>query len=349
MSPEEEKTSLPDLETRLASLETTPEQKKSKAPLFLGFFGLLLLAFGVFVFLNFSTLKDYLTGLSFEPTAEMAEIEEKLNLTSRADLIFKASFPVLETREDFNRDCNSHDSEISVLGCFTNDKIYIYNIDSAKLPGIIESTTAHELLHAIWSRLSGAEKATLTPVLEDVYSANKEDLEETLKNYEKDDRLDELYVRVGTQVKNLPADLETHYSKYFSNRAAIVDFYEAYIAPFNELKAELSRLESEMGTLKAEIDEKNAEYSSRAEKLNSDVKSFNICAGTEGCYTLYQDNLRRAELVEEEKNLNLLIDELNLKVENYNLMVEEYNNNVLKSNELQVLINSNASPTAINE
>ncbi len=305
----------------------------------------LLVALFVATFLNFQILKDYFTGLSYAPSGEMSEIKEKLSLTSRADLIFKASFPTLETEADFNRDCNSHDSEISVLGCFSNDKIYVYNIKSSELSGILESTTAHELLHAIWSRLSGAEKATLTPVLENVYRENEASLKDTLENYEAEDRLDELYVRVGTQISSLPSDLETHYQKYFENRSAIVEFYENYIAPFNELKEKIDALEKELESLKTEIDSETAEYESRAEKFNTDVKNFNTCANTVNCYTESAFYARRAELVAEEKNLNLMFENLDLKVSEYNTKVEEYNKNVLKSNNLQKVINSNSVPS----
>ncbi len=308
-------------------------------------FVIILLATGLLVYLNYQILKDYFTGLSYAPSAEMTAVKEKLSLTDRADLIFKASFPVLEAKEEFNLDCDSHDSEISVLGCFTNEKIYVYDIKSSELSGIIESTTAHELLHAIWFRLSGAEKAALTPLLESVYDENVESLKDTLENYEAEDRLDELYVRVGTQIPSLPEELEVHYQKYFENRASLVEFYENYIAPFNELKAKIDALEKELESLKTEIDSETAEYESRAEKFNSDVYNFNACANTVNCYTEFAFYARRAELVAEEKNLNLMFENLDLKVSEYNTKVEEYNKNVLKSNNLQKVINSNSVPS----
>lgn len=348
-SPQNLETSPQSLAASLEALEVSPKPKKSRAPLVFGLIGAFLLALFVIVFLNYTVIKDYFVGLSYSPSAEMSEIKEKLGLTSSADLIFKASFPVLEEDETFNRDCDSHDSDISVLGCFSGDKIYVYNIKSPELSGILESTTAHELLHAIWSRLSGSEKAKLTPVLEDVYAKNEAALKETLESYEASDRLDELYVRIGTQIRDLPADLSAHYAKYFNDRLAVVSFYESYIAPFNELKEKIASLGRELEASKAEIDSETADYESRLEVFNAAVGKFNACATTENCFTQSAFYARLSELTAEEKELDLVFEKLNLKIDEYNFKVEEYNKNILKSNSLQNIINSNSAPSELNE
>lgn len=344
-----EETSPLTLETNHLTQETKPEPKKTQQKLVLWILGAFLILLGVLVFLNFVPIKDTLVGLSYTPSFEMSEIKSKLELTPSADRIFKASFPTLEEKEEFNRDCDSHDSEISVLGCFSGDKIYVYNIKSSELSGILESTTAHELLHAIWSRLSGSEKAKLTPVLESVYQENEEMLKETLESYSDNDRLDELYVRVGTQVKNLPPELSAHYAKYFNNQPTIVGFYESYIAPFNELKSKNDALGKELETAKSEIDAETIEYEARLDDFNEAVKKFNSCATTENCYTEATFYSRRAELVDEEGKLDDMFEELNNKIDDYNLKVEEYNKNILKSNSLQNIINSNSAPNELNE
>ena len=330
-------------------LESKPEAKKSKSKIVLGFLSVFLIAVFIFAFLNYVAIKDYFVGLSFKPTAEMSEIKEKLELTDRGSLIFNASFPTLESKDDFNRDCDSYDEEISVLGCFSKDRIYVYNITSSELSGILESTTAHELLHAIWSRLKGAEKAALTPVLEDVYKENRLMLEETLATYSESDRLDELYVRVGTQVSSLPEELETHYKKYFNNRANVVSFYESYVAPFNELNEKIKAEEKELAALKEEADALSKTYEEEADEFNKAVGEFNACASRENCYTEAEFYSRRAELVAEEKKLDEMYSELEAKIKEYNSKVEEYNKNVIKSNGLQEIINSNSAPSEIEE
>ena len=53
--------------------------------------------------------------------------------------------------------------------------------------------------------------------------------------YGEQERLEELYVRIGTKLRDIPDELEKHYQEYFLNRLKIVDYYEDYQAPFREL------------------------------------------------------------------------------------------------------------------
>jgi hypothetical protein len=48
--------------------------------------------------------------------------------------------------------CLSNDADTSILGCYYDRKIYIFDVDSDELNGVHQSTLAHELLHAIWER-----------------------------------------------------------------------------------------------------------------------------------------------------------------------------------------------------
>lgn len=300
----------------------------------------LLIAF----LLNKTAIIDTIKGWSYTPSTAMATIRDSLDLTSEGLRIFSAAHPILDDRDDFNRDCDSSDPDIAVYGCYYSDKIFVYNIDSEELSGFRESTTAHELLHAVWSRLSGVEKARLVPLLESAYAEHEADLKETLEAYDESERVDELYVRLATQVKDLPAELEAHYAKIFSDQDKIVDFYDSYIAPFEELNKKIEALASELESLKKTIDSKTTEYESRSEEFNTAVSNFNSCANTAGCFSSdWAFNSRRYQLVTEEANLNDLYEELNNLINEYNDKVDVYNSSILHSNTLQNLINSNSS------
>lgn len=295
------------------------------------------------LFLNRVILTDWIKGLRYSPTAGVSEIESALNLTSSGTRIFRASLPKLESRDEFNRDCKSFDVEVSVLGCYTNEKIYVYNVEEAELAGIRESTAAHELLHAAYARLSDADKAKLKPSLDEVYRTNESALEPTLKSYAEAERAEELYVRAATQIAALPADLETHYAHYFANRQKLVEFYNNYITPFKELRERITTLGLELNLLREEIDAKTDDYESRSEKFSSDVDEFNDCANTSGCFSSdYEFSTRRRKLVAEQESLDELYDSLNSLIDDYNSKVDEYNSNVLRSNDLQGVINSNS-------
>ncbi len=290
-------------------------------------------------------MQDRLKAWSFKPTAEISALEEKLNLTDDGKIIFAASEPTLEQQEDFNNHCESHEKEISILGCYTNRKIYLYDIKTDELPGVVESTTAHELLHAIWARLSSSEQNTLQSKLQQVYLDNYDILSKDLNLYDSGDQNEELYVRAATQIANLPDDLEKHYAKYFKDQDAIVVYYDSYITPFRKLEEEMKELEQELAELGQVIDQNTAKYEADADSLSAEVEEFNNCANTVNCFSSqYTFNTRRNELLAKQSALDELYENINSDIETYNEKVEKYNNSLFRTEELQNIINSNANP-----
>ena len=293
---------------------------------------------------NREWIYDYFRGASYEPAGEMARIREDLQLTDRGRFVFNAAQPVLSGRDSFNSTCRSAvDTEVAVLGCYTGGNIYIYNIDSAELKGIRELTTAHELLHAVWARMSDEEKSNLRSVLEQVYSNNDDILKEELDTYTEAERLEELYVRAGTEIADLPDALEKHYADVFSNQDLIVGYYNSYITVFKEIEAEMDALKQEMDGISAQVELKKAEYEYRINQLNSEIDSFNECANTLGCFATESDfYARRGILLAEQDSVDAIYDEINVLIDEYNEKVREYNADVTRGEQLNQMINSNA-------
>ena len=292
--------------------------------------------------LNFQTLRDLYYSLTFSPSAEMSAIGDKLELTDRGHRIFYASSPVLSDANEFNEKCNTTEGAVSTLGCYTAQKIYIYNINSKELEGVKESTAAHELLHAVWARLSTAERQNLIPTLESVYEKSNAEFKKSLETYAETAKTEEIYVRAATQIKTLPETLESHYAEVFKNQDKIVDFYNSYITPFNSLEAEIDNLSKELDQLNSEIEAGRADYSSRASSFTAAVNEFNSCASTSGCFTSNSAfQARRFELISEQSALNDFYTELNAKIDTYNQKVKLYNSKVLRGRELNSIINSN--------
>ena len=265
-----------------------------------------VLGFGI---INRVWVYDYFRGSSYEPVGEMGQIRDKLKLTERGDFLFRASRPVLMGKESFNSTCRSAvDAEVAVLGCYTGGNIYVYNIDAAELKGIRELTTAHELLHAVWARMSEEERSKLNQSLTQTFNENQELLERELKTYDAAERQEELYVRAGTEVANLPADLERHYAEIFADQDLIVEFYKSYITVFREIEAEMDELKAKMDVLKTEIDVKTEEY-------------YNM-VGTQ-------------------EEFNALYEEINVMIAEYNNMVTEYNADIVRHDQLNQMIDSN--------
>lgn len=299
----------------------------------------------VIFLLEYTSLKDLIKNIGYEHPAEISALESRLNFTDSAKTIFKASRPILESRETFNHNCESYDAEISVLGCYTNDQIHLYNIVSDQLPGIIESTAAHELLHAVWRRLPSGQRDNLTSELIAVYEQNQDLLDEELSTYSDDVWLDELHARIGTQIAALPASLEQHYAKYFTDQDAIVTFYQQYREPFNQLQDQLDLLSTEIETLATQIESDTAKYYERANALSSQITQFNSCANTQGCFnseaTFYA---QRRALINEQAYLEDLYASIDQAILLHNQKVDQYNNNLLRSESLENAINSNAPP-----
>lgn len=311
-------------------------------------FLLVLIGIGVFVFWNREWIYDYYRGVSYQPSSEMTRIRDELRLTEQGEFRFNAAQPKLSEREEFNAYCRGDDTEIAVLGCYTNGEIYVYNITDEQLTGIRELTTAHELLHVMWARMSDADKSALEESLAQVLEENRGFLAEELEAYNESERQEELYVRAGTEVKNLPEELEEHYREIFEDQDAIVDFYDSYISVFRALEAELDALSLKMEEMSGDIEGRTSAYEIAVEQLNADIVSFNGCAEVVGCFASAEEfYAERAELVERQNSLEAEYDSISALISEYNELVEKYNADVLRSEELNNKINSAARPAEV--
>ena len=320
-----------------------PNSEKSHLLIFLGAsLGLILITIGVV--LNFTTIRDFFIGMSYQPSSEMEQIRVDLDLTSRGALIFNASKPELMERAEFNQKCRERENETAILGCYTEDRIYIYNIVDEELPGIRELATAHELLHAVYSRMSPEEKQRWGDLLTQVYADYREVLGDEIDLYSDSEKQEELYVRAGTEIKDLPEELEKHFAGIFVDQDRIVDFYDGYITVFRKIKEKLEKLLEEIKALQPQINTETTNYEAGVQELNAKIGEFNDCAKTLNCFTSTAVfNSKRAGLVAEQQRLKTVYEGINTLITKYNELVNEYNENVLHGQTLNMTINSNAS------
>ena len=322
--------------------------KPKKSRLFRNIFLILLCFIAVFILLQRDWIYDFYRGITYEPSSEMAAIRTKLKLTSQGEFLFNASQPSLNSADEFNANCRRENETIAVLGCYSGGDIFIYNITDSELDGVRELTTAHELLHVVFARMSEDDRESFRAILETVYNQNRDILESELETYDESARFEELYVRAGTEVKNLPSALEDHYAKYFTNQDHIVDFYNSYIQVFREIEAEIEALSVEMEELQATIEADTASYERRADQLNANIISFNSCADTAGCFsTNAAFRARRNELLAEADALEELYEKINANIEKYNEYVAKYNEYVTRNEKLNTIINSSIKPESI--
>lgn len=286
-------------------------------------------------------VQDWWKGLWFRPTEGVATIRDDLELTKSGQRILMATQPVLEGSEGFNTHCENMKTEVSLLGCYTEGKIYVYEVTMAELVDSNKVTMAHELLHAAWARMSERERAEVTEMLRRVQEENAEWFEEELSAYAEEERLEEVYTRAGTKLRELPEELEEHYGKVFQNRQKIVGYYENYQAPFRRLQDENESLKTQIFKVKDEIEREKADYLAQAEGLDAEVAEFNACANTTGCFRSEGEfQARRGELEARRQALGQTREALNAKIEENNARVEVYQRNQRELGELGEAMNS---------
>lgn len=324
--------------------------KKSVSVVAFGVMSLILMAFVAFFAINFATIKDIIIGLSYHPSSEIVEIRDSLGLTSKGMRIFNAVLPELKEKEEFNQICRDEESENAILGCYRGDKIYVYNILDDELKGIREATLAHELLHAVYHRMSVEDKREIRDALVAVYQQNQDVLGGELDIYADDKKEEELYVRIGTEIADLPEILERHYAEIFENQDAITGYYQGYIGVFREIERNLSELLKKAQDLEAEITVKTSKYEGDAAAINAEVAEFNSCAVSRNCFaSVAAASARRNELLSKSEAVSLLYDELSGMIASYNELVREYNENLLHGQALNITINSASAPAVISQ
>lgn len=306
-----------------------------------------VLVTAVLVAVNFvvqsRTVQDVFAGMWYWPSAQIEAMAEDLALTGAGKRILKATQPAVEGRESFNEHCDSHRTELSLLGCYTEGKIYVYEITEERLAASNKVTLAHELLHAAWERMGAGEREEIRELLAEVQRENAEWFETELAAYGEQEKVEEVWTRAGTKLRELPERLEEKYARYFQERAKIVGFYEEYQAPFRELQARNTELREKILTMKTEIERERAEYLAAVEALDAEVAEFNQCAETAGCFAGDSEfETRRAELESERARLMTERERLNAKIDENNARVEEYEANQVMLGELNDAMNSNA-------
>lgn len=285
-------------------------------------------------------VQDTWRGLWYEPDEKVQAIEDDLELTGTGKRIFAATHPALEDKDSFNEHCESYNREVSLLGCYVDGEIHVYEVTRENLTDSNKVTMAHELLHAAWERTNANEKEEIKELLEGVRQENEEWFEEELKAYTDESKMEEIWTRAGTKLRDLPEELEKAYGKYFQDRARIVGFYESYQAPFKELQARNEKLKTEILTTKDQIATEREGYLAAMAELDMAIDSFNACADETGCFTTSEFQRERERLVTERERLEQVREELNARIDENNAKVVEYQENQLALGELVDAMNS---------
>ncbi|GAA3585176.1 hypothetical protein GCM10022198_05580 [Klugiella xanthotipulae] len=303
-------------------------------------------------FTNRQLISDQISIWGFTPSPSVTQVQERMQLTDRGDFVFLASNPTLESSSLFNDQCAQvdHSEEGHVLGCFTGSRIHLFMVDDERLDGIVDVTAAHELLHAVYARLTDGEKADLNKTLNAEYqklSKSNPELTERMSVYQSlpEDRfVNELHSVLGTEVGALSGELEKHYAETFRDRAAVVTFFDNYHAVFTSLQDEAEKIESEMSELGESIETRSTTYQEDLGVLNADIASFNQRLSDGEISSQTQYNTERSALVTRADALEAARNTLKTDVTRYKDLRKRLLELDAKSKELNRVINSNLAP-----
>lgn len=313
------------------------------------FLSLFILAVAAFLITNKQYVIDQITVWNYKPTSEITALVDRAGMNSNGRFIYYASQPKIDGTQDFNTECKRVENITSILGCYSDDKIYIYDVKDPQLDGIREVTAAHETLHAIYVRLSDSERGRVDSLLEAEYKKleTNEDFKQRIAFYAKTEpgqRDNELHSMIGTEVADISADLENYYDKYFSDRKKVVDLNNKYISVFQGFEARATDLSNQLMALEKKIQSNIASYNSSIVTLNNDIGAFNKRANSGGFVSQSQFYSERSVLISRSSELELLRNSINADIEAYNALLNEYNSIASQTEKLYNSIDSTLAP-----
>jgi hypothetical protein len=199
---------------------------------------------------------------SYQPSAAVEQLAAQDTMTDYGRHVFYVNQPAITANGSFRAACpNDGGEQTIVLGCYHSNQngIYLLNVTDNRLKGVEEVTAAHEMLHAAYDRLSGAERARVDKMLQDYYDNGLTDQRirktiEAYKSTEPKDLVNEMHSIFGTEVANLPAPLEQYYQKYFSDRGQIAAYAAQYQAEFTSRQSAIASDDAQLAQLKSQID-----------------------------------------------------------------------------------------------
>lgn len=311
--------------------------------------GLVFIGTSAYVWLNRQYILDLVSFNQYTPTSEIERIAQRTTMNDTGTFYFYASKPSIEGAQTFNSSCQRKEESSAILGCYTNNRIFVYDVSNAQLDGIKEVTAAHEMLHAVYQRMSPTEKDRINTLLEAEYAKlqNDENLSERMAFYartEAGERDNELHSILGTEVLELNSELEEHYAKYFTDRKSLATLYSKYAEVFDGLKAKADSLSSQLKELGETIESETAEYNQTVSQLNTDIQRFNSRASSGFYANRAEFDSARNALLARVNATSTSLAKINKDIVRYELLRKEYNDTASTSNELYKSIDSKLAP-----
>lgn len=307
---------------------------------------ILLIAIGGLLAWQHNYVTDWFVLHDYRPSTPVRQLAQDDTMTAYAKRLFYVNKPQIDSKAAFNAHCSNGNDQVTVLGCFTGNRngIYVYNVTDPRLAGIEQVTAAHEMLHQAYERLSASEQANVNALLM-TYDKTITDpaLKAKIKEYQKIEPhnvADEMHSVFGTEVDNLPPQLEKYYSQYFTDRRKITRYHDQYEAVFTQRQQQISSYDSQINSLNSQIASGKAAIASDELSLQNERTQMNEYTQT-GQISTYNSMV---------PGFNSLVNSYTALTNKTNSLISQYNSLIVARNaiatqeqQLEQAINSQAS------
>jgi uncharacterized protein YukE len=294
-------------------------------------------------------LIDGVKLIGYAPPPDIAAMATKTTMTDAARRLFYVNQPTIETRKSALNLCKGSEHTI-VLGCYVTSKgIFLQAVTDPRLDGVMEVTAAHELLHAAYQRLSLLQQSQLNQKLRSVLAQiQNQRILKLVDTYNQQDPKSvdsELHSILGTEVRDLSPELESHYRQYFTDRSAVVALSERYEGIFTKLRNKTKSLNQQLTGRRSELDRLATQVKQGAQAVESersDLKAA-ILANPNRDY-----HARVATFNQQVQSYNLLVSQLKEQTDTYNRMVTEHNSLAVEEKSLVESLENKSARSAAN-
>lgn len=291
--------------------------------------GLSLMAVPLVGFWQRNAIYDAVQLRGYTPPAAVVDLAAKDTMSNYARRLFYVNHPQLVgDSATFRADCTLAEQTI-VLGCYHPNQrgVFVYNVQDPRLAGIIEVTSAHEMLHAAYDRLSSSDKKNIDKMLQDYYKNNLKDqrILDTIEDYKKtepNDVVNEMHSIFATEIANLPTPLDNYYKRYFVNRAAVVGFSQNYENEFTSRSSKADQYIKQLDALKAKISAEESALRVQSDNINAEQARLDLLKASN---QIEQYNAGVASYNASIDAYNAGIAGYKHDINNYNSLLEQYN------------------------
>ncbi|CAN5136822.1 hypothetical protein BH11ACT1_BH11ACT1_23080 [soil metagenome] len=217
------------------------------------------------------------------PSAEVVALADAAQLSVEGRKLFYGARPEILDARVFAGRCADGAARPAVsagsaVGCFfeSANSIVLFEPADPRLHGSVIESAAHETLHAAWAQVSPDEQPRLTTLLESEVAALPvddpihEQIDASVGTHP-ENRPTELFAYVGTQVWHpggLSAQLEATYSRFVSDRAALVAVHTGWRGLLDAMGTEIQTASVALATREGAIAQRQAQHTADAASVD---------------------------------------------------------------------------------